>query len=665
MFIRAVAAFAALALFSSAHAQPAREAPRHFQPADVFNLEYAADPQISPDGRRVAYVRVSGDIRSDRFRRSIWLVDDTGQNNRPIAQGAGAYASPVWSPDGRAIAYLANEQSGAELRVLYLDTMQSGVLARLPSGAANLTWSPDGRTLAFQMFVREEGPSPARMPDRPEGAEWAAPARIIDGVLYRADGEGYVQAGYTQIFTLPADGGTPRQLTFAARHHDGRLSWSPDGRALYFSANAEENWEYDPVESDIYRLDIASGSLTRLTTRNGPEDAPIVSPDGRRIAYIGFDDREQGYQVTELYVANADGSGARSLTASFDRDVRRPNWIRGGGAIMFLYEDHGRTHLGIVNVASGQITRLPGDVGGLDLGRPYTSGSYSVTRNGRYAITYQTPTRPADVAIGQSGAPRRLTRLNDDLLDAREIPAPQEINARSSADGRNIQAWIVRPPGFDASRRYPLLLEIHGGPFAAYGPSFSAEVQMYAAAGYVVVYANPRGSTSYGGEFGNLIHHNYPSQDYDDLMSVVDAVIAQEPIDPQRLFVTGGSGGGVLTAWIVGSTNRFAAAVVQKPVINWTSFSLTSDFYPLFTRYWFGAMPWEDQANYWRRSPLSLVGNVTTPTAVLTGEDDLRTPMAESEQYYQALRLRRVPTRLIRIPGASHDIAARPSGLIA
>jgi acylaminoacyl-peptidase len=236
---------------------------------------------------------------------------------------------------------------------------------------------------------------------------------------------------------------------------------------------------------------------------------------------------------------------------------------------------------------------------------------------------------------------------------------------KSSHDDLDIQAWVARPPGFDPQKKYPLLLEIHGGPAAAYGAHFAAEVQLYAAAGYVVVYANPRGSTSYGADFALQIHHNYPSQDYDDLMSAVDAVIAQGSIDTNQLYVTGGSGGGVLTAWIVGKTDRFRAAVVAKPVINWASFVLSADLPPLFAQYWFPKMPWEDPMDYWKRSPLSLVGNVSTPTMLLVGEADWRTPAWESEQYYQALKLRGIDTALVRIPGASHSLAKRPSQLIA
>ena len=328
MFIRIAAIAATLAFASAAFAQsePPRERARNFVAADVFDLEYADNPQISPDGRWVAYVRVTADVMTDRFRRSIWLVDANGANHRPLVQGAGGYGSPVWAPSGRAIAYVANEESGAEVRIFYLDAQRSATIARVPAGAGNLTWSPDGRTLAFQSFVAESTDDPAALPPRPEGAQWAEPARVINGVVYRADGEGYLPNGYAQIFVVPADGGTPRQLTYQARNHDGRLSWSPNGRTLYFSANAEDGWEYDPVEADIYSLDITSGTVTRLTTRDGPENSPVVSPDGRRIAYVGFDDRRQGYQVSELYVANADGSNPRSITASLDRDIVDPQW---------------------------------------------------------------------------------------------------------------------------------------------------------------------------------------------------------------------------------------------------------------------------------------------------------------------------------------------------
>ncbi|GAM99228.1 acylamino-acid-releasing enzyme [alpha proteobacterium U9-1i] len=666
MKIRLAAAFAVFALASTvAVAQPARGPANILTSADVFNLEHAANPRISPDGRLVAYERVSGDIMADRFRRAIWLVDADGRTHRPLAQSStGNFTQPVWSPNGRAIAYAANENNRNELRVFYLDTQRSATIARLAGGPANLTWSPDGSSLAFQMFTEADDSRGPRMPDRPDGAEWAPPARVLERTQIRADGQGFLPNGSIQIYVVPADGGAPRQLTYGEANQNGRMSWTSDGRRLIFAANAEEGFERQPNESDVYSLDIGSGAIRRLTTRDGEEGSPILSPDGRRMAYVGFDDRRQGYQVTELYVANADGSNPRSLTASLDRDVQAPQWA-GNGTLYFLFVDQGITKLGRISANGGRVETVLTGIGGVTFGRPGTNGAFSVNNSGRYAVTTANSTRPSDISVGSGGSARRLTYLNEDVLANKRIPEATHITTPSSADGRPVHGWIVRPPNFDPSRRYPLILEIHGGPFSAYGPVFSPEVQLYAAAGYVVVFSNPRGSTSYGGEFGNLIHHAYPSQDYDDLMSIVDATIAQEPIDTERLYVTGGSGGGVLTAWIVGHTNRFRAALSEKPVINWLSFNNYSDLQFLTNDYWFGEHVWEEgaAARYWARSPLAYVGNVTTPTALMVGDADARTPMSESEQFYQALRARNVPTRLTIIPGAPHNIAHRPSNI--
>ena len=277
-------------------------------------------------------------------------------------------------------------------------------------------------------------------------------------------------------------------------------------------------------------------------------------------------------------------------------------------------------------------------------------------------FTSGTPQSPADVSVTQRGKTRRLTQLNAGLFVNKTLAEVRPLAVTSAFDQRAIDAWLALPPNFDPAKKYPLILEIHGCPYAAYGPVFSTDVQLYAAAGYVVLYVNPRGSTSYGQEFANLIHHKYPSEDYDDLMSAVDAAIAQGHVDPKLLYVTGGSGGGVLTAWIVGRTDRFRAAVTQKPVINWASTVLTTDLYTYMPKYWFEKFPWEDPESYWKVSPLSLVGSVKTPTLVLVGDQDFRTPVSDSEQYYQALQLRGVPTGLVKVPGASHGgLTARPS----
>jgi len=419
------------------------------------------------------------------------------------------------------------------------------------------------------------------------------------------------------------------------------------------------------MEAEIWSVELGSGELKQLTDRDGPDFSPVVSPDGSSLAYLGFDDKKMGYHNSEVYVMDLDDGSIEVLTADFDRSIDDVQWAGSSNSLYVQYDDHGKTNIATLSMR-GEVSSVADDVGGVGLGRPYTSGGFTVANNGAYAYTAGRPDRPADVAVGRgSKPPKRLTDLNEDLLGSRNLGAVEEITWQSSADDLQVQGWLVTPPDFDSSKKYPFILEIHGGPFAAYGPQFSSEIQLYAAAGYVVLYTNPRGSTSYGDDFANEIHHNYPGQDYDDLMSGVDAVIARGFIDEESLFVTGGSGGGVLTAWIVGKTDRFRAAVVAKPVINWSSFSLTSDGAPFYSMYWFEKMPWEDPDAYWARSPLSLVGNVTTPTALLTGEVDYRTPLGQSEQFYQALKIRKVDTILVQIPEASHGIAARPSHLIA
>jgi acylaminoacyl-peptidase len=419
-----------------------------------------------------------------------------------------------------------------------------------------------------------------------------------------------------------------------------------------------------PNDSEIHAIELASGEIRALTKRFGPDAKPAASPDGQHVAYTGFDDTYQGYRRTRLYVMRHDTGESRELAADLDRDIADPVWSRDGRRIYFSYDDQGTTRIAEIDLA-GRVTNLVDDLGGEAWSRPYAGGSFSVARDGTIAYSANDALAPADVGLFDGGKTSRLTRLNADVLGERQLGAVEEIWSTSAVDGRRIQSWLIRPPGYDPSRKYPMVLEIHGGPFTNYGPRFAAELQLYAAAGYVVLFSNPRGSTSYGEEFGNLIHHAYPGRDYDDLMSAVDAAIAKGGVDENRLFVTGGSGGGVLTAWIVGTTNRFRAAAVQKPVINWASFVLTADLPNFFYKYWFSAPPWEDYNAYWQRSPLSRVGNVTTPTMVVTGELDYRTPMSESEQYYQALRLRGVDTLLVRVPGASHSLDERPSQLIA
>ena len=579
---------------------------------------------------------------------------------------------PRWSPDGSRIAYLGTGSDGShQLFMYWVDSNVTSSISRFTETPSSIAWSPDGRSLAFTMPVpAERKPLKVDLPEPPKGAKWADPPKLIDRMVFRVDGEGYVPNSFSQLFVVAADGGPARQLTRGDFEHGGTPAWSGDGRSVLITANRRADAAYEPIDTEIYRVDLADDSIHALTDRRGPDQDPTVSPDGKHVAYLGFDDKRLGYQAMQLYVMDFDGTHGRSLTPTLDRDAAAPRWSGDGRRVFFQYADHGTIRLAAVDL-EGKMTQLAADVGGEDITRPYTGGSFSVAggvhgANARFAYTQARPSAPAALASGTSARDiATLTALSENLLGERSLGSVEEIGFDSSVDGRRIQGWIVRPPNFTAGKKYPLLLEIHGGPFASYGASFAAEIQLYAAAGYVVLYLNPRGSTGYGEQFADLIHHDYPDRDFDDLMSGVDAVLGKGYIDPNRLFVTGGSGGGVLTAWIVGHTDRFRAAVVVKPVINWASFVLTADMTNYFYRYWFDVYPWDDLQAYWKRSPLAYVGNVHTPTMLMTGEVDYRTPSSEAEQFYEALKLRKVDTALVRVPNASHDISARPSLLIA
>jgi dipeptidyl aminopeptidase/acylaminoacyl peptidase len=634
---------------------------RLFEPKDVFSLRAADDPRIRPDGAQIVYVRRAYDIMTDKAARSLWLIDVASGAQTPLVEGPSA-GTPRWSPDGSRLAYVAAAADGSPQ--LYVRWMASGAAAKvatLPQAPHDIAWSPDGKTLAFLMFSPAETATLGEAVAKPEGAKWADPIKVIDKVTYRADGEGYLKPGNDHVWVVSADGGAPRQLTFGPFDDGGSLSFTPDGRFVLFSANRDKDWERQPTQADIYQAAVDDGALTQLTHVKGPAGDPVASPDGRSIAYVGFIDRHAPYQDARAFVIDRDGGAPRSLTDTLDRPIEAVRWAADGHGLFVQYGDRGTTKVARLGL-DGTVRDIASGLAGGGLDRPYAGGAFSVSKTGVVAFTQGDPTHPADVAVATANGVRRLTALNDDLLHGKTLGHVAALPTVSSHDGLAIDAWRVDPPGFDPTRKYPLILEIHGGPYAAYGPVWSSDDQLYAAAGYVVVYANPRGSTSYGQAFADGIAHDYPGHDYDDLMSVVDAAIAGGGVDPANLNVTGGSGGGVLTAWIVGTTDRFRAAASQKPVINWASETLTTDGYTYMGPYWFGSTPWDDPDLFWKHSPLSRVGHVKTPTLVMVGEDDHRTPPSEAEQYYAALQMRAVPTALVRIPGASHEAyAERPS----
>ena len=677
-FQRLVAAKVTLALIvcivagpAMAHDHGETSGPR-FTAETVFALEYADDPQISPQGTTIAYVRKSMDRMTDQVVGDIWTLDTQSGTHLPLITAQGSLSSPRWSPDGQRLMYMGRSEGGRpDLRIYLMDQGRSYSLGQFDSAPRGAVWSPDGSTIAFAAFIDGETPRFADALSAPEGANWAEPVRVFDDITIRADGRGYVENGASELFVVPAEGGTARQVTDSEQGFSG-VQWL-DGDTLLAVGNMADDADLDPIESEIYRIDIASGTVAALTSRNGPDSTARVSPNGTAIAYLGFDDAVRAYQQTDLYIMGTDGSEVQNLTADFDRSIGAITWSPNGDAIIASVDQDGDGTLVSFPVNGSAHTTLVTDLGGTSIGRPYSGGSFSVgqvreRRRARalYAYTRGSPDRPAEIAlIRGNDDPVTLTDLNDDALGHIALATIEEFTVTSPVGELPIEAWVALPPDFKADGSFPLVLEIHGGPFAMYGPTFAAEIQRFAAEGYVTVYVNPRGSTGYGEAFAQEIDLAYPGNDYDDLMAVIDDLVARQYADPGRLFVTGGSGGGVLTAWTVGKTDRFAAAASIKPVINWTTMALAADANIFFARHWMQAMPWENPERYWSLSPLSIVGNVTTPTLMMVGEEDWRTPTWEAEQFYTALKMQGVDTALIRIPGASHSIASRPSRLNA
>lgn len=505
-----------LALPATGLAQAAKPV---FKALDVFDLQWVSDPEVAPDGRSIAYVRMSYDIKTDRPRGVIWLVGADGRHARPLS-AAVTSGSPRWSPDGTRLAYLGTGADGStQLFVYWSESAVTAAISNFTESPSSLAWSPDSRWLAFTMPVpAEHKPLKVELPEAPKNTKWADPPKLIDRMVFRVDGEGYLPNVFSQLFIIAADGGAARQLTHGDFDHDGTPAFTADGKSVLITANRRADADYEPLDSEIYRVDLADDSIHALTDRRGPDRNPVVSPDGKHIAYLGFDDKHLGYQPTQLYVMDVDGSHSRSLTPNLDRDAESPHWTGDSRQLLFQYEDRGSIKIAAIDLG-GKIRILADDVGGSDVTRPYSGGSFSSAANGsgasvRFAYTKAAPLMPPALATGTS--PRDIAILSPPggpLPDERTLGAVEELSFNSSVDQRKIQGWIVKPPGFDSAKKYPLLLEIHGGPFASYGPSFAAEIQLYAAAGYVVLYLNPRGSTGYGEEFADLIHHDYPDND--------------------------------------------------------------------------------------------------------------------------------------------------------
>jgi dipeptidyl aminopeptidase/acylaminoacyl peptidase len=660
---------------------------RNITEKDLFNFVWAGDPQVSPDGSRIAFIRVTVNDRKDGYNTAIWMVETASGVTRQLTRGT-RDANPRWSPDGQYLLFVrAPERDGrAEPPQLYMMAMSGGEpfqFTTLARGVGNPQWSPDGKSILFYNGATQEelskaqrataapSPSPGASP-KPEERE--SDVRVITRAIYRSNGAGYVDNKHPQhlwVVAAPRTGDekvTPKQLTHS-RFDDGNATWSKDSSQIYFVSDQTEEPYYELPSTDIYSVPASGGAISKLTTFDMGASTLSISPDGKKFAfYASLAKPVQSYTEPDLWVLDiAPNAQPKNLTRDFNFDVgsgvggdntaprggggNPPVWSADGSKIFAVFAREGKANVGSFDSTTGRESDV-------------TSGNQAVVSfravpgATKFALLISTPTRIGDLywLESTSGTPKQLTHLNDELFSKLNLTEPEEV-WYTSFDGKKVQTWVQKPPDFDPNKKYPLILNIHGGPHSAYGFIFDHEFQWMAAKGYVVLYPNPRGSTSYGQEFGNIIQYRYPGDDYKDLMAGVDELLKRGYVDEKRLGVTGGSGGGLLTNWTIGQTTRFAAAVSQRDIADWADWWYTADF-TLFQPNWFKAPPFEDPEDYRVRSPITYISKVQTPLMLILGETDYRTPTGSGgEQMFRALKYRKIPTVMVRFPNETHELS--------
>jgi dipeptidyl aminopeptidase/acylaminoacyl peptidase len=626
-----------------------------------LDWERVRDAQISPDGSRIVYTREHVNKIEDKWESETWMLKSDGSEHRYFVKGAGAR----WSSDGKRLLYVAEgEPKGSQVFVRWVDVDGPATqVTHVTETPRNVRWSPDGKSIAFSMFVPQEEKWTLSMPPEPKGGKWTSPPRIVTTLHYRQDRVGFLEDGYTHLFVVPAEGGTPRQLTtgkwsVGAGELRGAatIDWTPDSKSIVFDGNRDGDSDLKYQASQLYAVDVAGGAIRDLVSKPGSWGDPAVSPDGKLVAFTGFEPSGHTHTVSDLFVIPIGGGAMRKISGDYDRNPNNLVWAPDGSGVYFDADDRGSRNV--------QFASTTGGVKAVTTGTQVLTFD-SASRGLVAAGTLSDPEHPQDIVrvnLRQPSSISKLTDVNGDVLAGKQIAKVEEVWYESSGNTR-VQGWIVKPPAFDATKKYPLILEIHGGPFSMYNVAFNWMFQNFAANNFVVLYTNPRGSTGYGGAFANGIDHNYPGPDYDDLMAGVDSVIAKGYIDATRMYVSGCSGGGVLSSWVIGKTDRFAAAAVRCPVIDWISMAGHTDV-PLFTYSFFRKPFWEDPSDWLAHSSLMSVGKVTTPTLLMTGILDRRTPMPQTEEYYAALKMKGVPVKLLQFNDEYHGTGSKPSNYI-
>ncbi|MBY0504734.1 MAG: S9 family peptidase [Bryobacteraceae bacterium] len=648
----------------------AADPPRRITETDLYQFTWVADPQISPDGQRVVYTRVTVNKKHDNYETALWIIPSAGGAPRQLTAGP-RDASARWSPDGKTLAFVRSTETSGQIHLLSLEGGEARPLTGIPKGASSPVWSPDGRLIVFSSTAIDADFDPKQPEEKSD-------VKVITRAAYRNNGTGYSDPErrphlwVVDVPTVPAGVAKARQLTKGEFSESGAL-WSRDSARVFFTSNRVLEPYYESPDADLYVVDAKGGDIAKVTSIDGAISSLSLNPAGNRIAFTGAINRlgnapQRSYSQTDLFFSDtAPGSTAKNLTTGYDFDIAasiggdqapprggesaKSLWSADGRFVFVVGAEEGRANLKRVDVETGRVTALTEG--------NHALSSFTATPDGNQIVALiSTPTSIGELFIidGATGKLKQLTQSNQELFSKLQLTHPETIWYKSF-DGKRIQAWVQRPPDFQEGKKYPLILNIHGGPHAAYGFTFDHEFQWMAAKGYIVLYPNPRGSTTYGQDFGNVIQYHYPGDDHLDLMAGVDELIKRGWVDPDRLGVTGGSGGGVLTNWAIGHTDRFKAAVSQRSIADWTSFWYTADF-TQFTSSWFRGAPWESQADFQERSPITHIRKINTPLMLIEGEADLRTPPAAGgEQMFRALKYLRKPVVMVRFPGESHELS--------
>lgn len=637
---------------------------------DLYSFEIIIGCEMAPDGKHIAFAVQRVDKNSEKKYSNIWIVPSRGGRPKQFTYGDWNDYTPKWSPDGSQIAFLSNrkDEQQAQLYLIPFDGGEARPLTDLNGVFGSFEWSPDGTNLVCE-FTKKDQEELEREADE-QKKKLGIVARHITRVFYKMDGIGFLPQERKHLWTIDAKTGKAAQLTDSEVFDEWEPHWSPDGAEILFFSNRTKDPDLDPEVIDLYLIPAQGGELRKIDVPVGEKFGASFSPDGKWIAYIGYEGRGQAWRQKGVWIVPADGSApARNLTITYDFNVAGwtindlnaipptpPTWIQDGSQLLFHVAQHGNTLLKAMTVNDDEpvVTDMVDDDG--------VVGKYGFDTEQNYLAFFH-----ADLqSFGQiwvknmkTGSLRKVTHVNEPLLRNIDLGDVEEVWFKSP-DGNDVQGWILTPPGFDASQKYPSILEIHGGPTVQYGNLFMHEFYYLAAQGYVVLFCNPRGSDGYGEAHAKAIDNDWGGADYADLMAWTDYVSQQPYIDPERMGVTGGSYGGYMTNWIIGHTNRFKAAVTQRSVSNTISFWGSSDFNWYFQMEFGKKPPWEDDGsmqNYWRQSPMKYIKNAKTPTLVMHSENDLRCDMEQGEQVYIALKVLGVDTEFVRFPDEPHGLS--------